>query len=326
MFQTLQKLRVICFMFATTAERKVPPLPSDLPFTLNNLWDNPGARKIQKRWGRSGTRGNACGRGQRGQGARSGAGVPPKFEGGQTPLTRRLPKWGAKPSLEIYREVNICQIVDRIKQGRIDATQPIQIRDMLESRIFSKCKYGVKLLARGAERLAELNTPLTIEVSDASKTAIEAIKNAGGQVKVVYFTPLLLRQHMFPDKYPLELRQALPPSRAVEAIQRTEERGAVSNYIKPKWVIEEEVEKQKLEELAKLEVDTLKVQLKVAETVETAKKEKKKKKQKQQEEKQVSTLDLTNFKYPAVIEPGCGKDKIRQRKPVVYKKISLNID
>lgn len=33
-------------MFATTAERKVPPIPSDLPFTLNNLWDNPGARKI----------------------------------------------------------------------------------------------------------------------------------------------------------------------------------------------------------------------------------------------------------------------------------------
>jgi large subunit ribosomal protein L15 len=93
----LKKLRIISFMFATMAERKIPPVPSSLPFTINNLWDNPGAIKIQKRWGRGGTRGNACGRGQRGQGARSGAGVPPKFEGGQTPLTRRLPKWGAKP-------------------------------------------------------------------------------------------------------------------------------------------------------------------------------------------------------------------------------------
>lgn len=64
---------------------------------------------------------------------------------------------------------------------------------------------------------------------------------------------------MFPDKYPLELRAALPPSRAVEAIQRSEERGAVADYIKPKWVIEDEIEKRKLEEMAKLEVDTLKV-------------------------------------------------------------------
>lgn len=75
----------------------------------------------------------------------------------------------------------------------MDPTVPITIKDMLESRIFSKCKYGVKLLARGAERLSELNVPLQIEVSDASKTAIDAIKNAGGEVKVVYYTPLLLR-------------------------------------------------------------------------------------------------------------------------------------
>ncbi|CAK61865.1 unnamed protein product (macronuclear) [Paramecium tetraurelia] len=311
MFQTLQKLRVMCFMFATTAERKVPPTPSNAPFALNNLWDNPGASKTQKRWGRSGTRGNACGRGQRGQGARSGAGVPPKFEGGQTPLTRRLPKWGAKPSLEIYREVNI--------QSNKEESMPLSLSKQ-------RTCWNQEFLANANTELSELNTPLTIEVSDASKTAIDAIKKAGGEVKVIYFTPLLLRQHLFPDKYPLELRPALPPSRAVEAIQRTEERGAVADYIKPKWVIEDEIEKKKLEEMAKLDVDTLKVQLQGAETVETVKKEKKKKKQKQQEEKQVSTLDLTNFKYPVSREPGCGKGKIKQRKPVVYKKLTINLD
>lgn len=50
--------------------------------------------------------------------------------------------------------------MDRVKSGRLDPTVPITIKDMLESRIFSKCKYGVKLLARGAERLSELNVPL----------------------------------------------------------------------------------------------------------------------------------------------------------------------
>lgn len=64
---------------------------------------------------------------------------------------------------------------------------------MKEARIFSKCKFGVKLLARGAERLSELSHPIRVEVSDASKPAIDAIKNAGGEVKVIYFTPLLLR-------------------------------------------------------------------------------------------------------------------------------------
>lgn len=51
----------------------------------------------------------------------------------------------------------------------------------------------MKLLARGAEELTSLGIPLKLEVSDASKSAIEAIKAAGGEVKVVYFTPLLLR-------------------------------------------------------------------------------------------------------------------------------------
>lgn len=54
-------------------------------------------------------------------------------------------------------------------------------------------KYGVKLLSKGAEKIKELGVPLHLELSDASLSAIETIKEAGGSIKVVYRTPLLIR-------------------------------------------------------------------------------------------------------------------------------------
>jgi len=68
------------------------------PFTANNLWDNVGARPTRLRVGRgpgSGW-GKTCGDGHKGQGARKGA-PRPGFEGGQAPMSRRFPKFGARP-------------------------------------------------------------------------------------------------------------------------------------------------------------------------------------------------------------------------------------
>ena len=128
-------------------------------------------------------------------------------------------------------------MIDRVLQGRIDATKVITIKDLWEANIFKKTRFGVKLLARGAERLAELETPLRLEVSDASKTAIEAIKLAGGQVTCVYRTPLLVHEHLYPEKYELELRDPLPSSKTIHRLQRIEDKGAEVIYRKPRWLL-----------------------------------------------------------------------------------------
>jgi len=79
---------------------------------------------------------------------------------------------------------------------------------MRDAGIFKRTKFGVKLLGRGsfglADKLKQMQIPpLHFEVSDASEWAIKAIKEAGGSVKCIYRTPLLLREHLKPQKYDL---------------------------------------------------------------------------------------------------------------------------
>lgn len=65
--------------------------------------------------------------------------------------------------------------------------------DILESGCLTKIQYGVKLLSKGAEKLKNLGLVINIEVSDASLSAINIIKETGGKVNVQYRTPLLMR-------------------------------------------------------------------------------------------------------------------------------------
>lgn len=79
---------------------------------------------------------------------------------------------------------------------------------MRDAGIFKRTRFGVKLLGRGSfgfvDKLKEMGIPaLNFEVSDASEWAIKAIKEAGGSVKCIYRTPLLLREHLKPEKYDL---------------------------------------------------------------------------------------------------------------------------
>ncbi len=89
------------------------------------------------------------------------------------------------------------------------------MKDLLQSGCLSQIKYGVKVLSKGAEKIKELNLAgaLNLEMSDASASAIEAIKAQGGSIKVVYRTPLLMRKHIKPHKFAQhkELKTPMPP-------------------------------------------------------------------------------------------------------------------
>jgi large subunit ribosomal protein L15 len=148
---------------------------------LNQLSDNPGARKNRIRVGRGigSGKGKTAGRGGKGQTARTGVAIK-GFEGGQMPLHRRLPKRGFK---NIFRQehavVNLGRLQQAIDAGRLETNGTIG-RDALRSAgLVNRIGAGIKLLAKG-----ELKQALTIEVDRASKSAIEAVEKAGGKVVV----------------------------------------------------------------------------------------------------------------------------------------------
>lgn len=72
---------------------------------------------------------------------------------------------------------------------------------------------------QGADRITY---PLNFEVTDASKTAIDYITKQGGNVKLIYRTPLKLKEHMFPHKYPIPLLDPVTPFWRVQKLQRKE--------------------------------------------------------------------------------------------------------
>ena len=144
---------------------------------LNQLKPNDGARHSKKRLGRgigSGL-GKTAGKGHKGQNARSGGGVRPGFEGGQLPLFQRLPKVGFHShSHNFYAVVNIEKLNMFEDGATVDAGSLIAaglIKDTLD---------GVKILGQG-----ELTKKLTVKVNKVSKSAQQAIENAGGVVEVI---------------------------------------------------------------------------------------------------------------------------------------------
>ncbi|KAF7724757.1 YmL10 [Apophysomyces ossiformis] len=172
------------------------------PITLGSLSDNPGAVTQRHRVGRGpgSGRGKTATRGHKGQNARSGNGTPkPWFEGGQTPLVRSVPKRGFNNIHgKKYQELNLDRLQHWIATGRIDASKPITMKDLLDSRCIHKIEDGVKILGVGAEGF---NTAVTIEVSRASKSAIEAIEKAGGKITTRYYNELGLRSLIHPEKF-----------------------------------------------------------------------------------------------------------------------------
>jgi large subunit ribosomal protein L15 len=149
---------------------------------LNQIADNPGARKNRMRIGRgigSGM-GKTGGRGGKGQTARSGVRIK-GFEGGQMPLHRRLPKRGFRNTSFAVKlnETNLGKVQAAIDAGLIDIKAPVDVAAMIKGGLMRRAKGGVKLLGGG-----ELKSKVDFVVYGATKSATEAVEKAGGSVKI----------------------------------------------------------------------------------------------------------------------------------------------
>ncbi|PWC43816.1 50S ribosomal protein L15 [Azospirillum sp. TSO22-1] len=149
---------------------------------LNDLRDNPGARKERMRVGRGigSGKGKTAGRGVKGQTSRTGVAIN-GFEGGQMPLHRRLPKRGfSKPFRKVYAVVNLGSIQKAIDAGKLDIANAIDAAALQAAGLVGKAKVdGVRLLAKGA-----LTAKVNVTVTGASQAAVEAVEKAGGTVTV----------------------------------------------------------------------------------------------------------------------------------------------
>ncbi len=146
---------------------------------LHDLKPDVGATRRRKRVGRgiAAGKGKTAGRGTKGQGARSGGGKGPYFEGGQLPLVRRLPfKRGFTNIFGItYQEVNIDMIDARFDDGAV-----VNGESLVDAGLVRHADRPIKVLGRG-----ELSTKLDVHANHFTKSAIEKIEKAGGSVQKI---------------------------------------------------------------------------------------------------------------------------------------------
>jgi large subunit ribosomal protein L15 len=147
---------------------------------LNEIRDNPGAHYRFKRIGRGigSGKGKTSGRGGKGQTARTGVAIN-GFEGGQTPLHRRLPKRGFNNKIfqKDFRIVNLGRLQQALDAGKLTVGATVNGAALIAAGILHDAGDGVRLLAKGS-----LTAALTIEVAGASKAAIAAVESTGGKV------------------------------------------------------------------------------------------------------------------------------------------------
>lgn len=144
---------------------------------LHELKPVEGARHAKKRVGRgtgSGL-GKTSGKGHKGQNARSGGGVRPGFEGGQTPLFKRLPKRGfTNVNRKEFAVVNIEDL------NQFEAGSVVTIDTLRQAGLVKKEYNGLKILGNG-----QLNVKLTVKANKFSKSAEKSIVDAGGIIEVI---------------------------------------------------------------------------------------------------------------------------------------------
>ena len=144
---------------------------------LHELKPAQGSRKTRNRVGRGSSSGNGktAGRGQKGQKARSGGNIRSGFEGGQTPLFRRLPKRGfTNINAKEYALVNLDQL--NLFEDGAEITPVV----LVETGIVKAEKSGIKILGNG-----ELTKKLTVKAAKFSKSAEAAIIAKGGSIEVI---------------------------------------------------------------------------------------------------------------------------------------------
>ncbi|HEY9885809.1 MAG TPA: 50S ribosomal protein L15 [Vampirovibrionales bacterium] len=148
---------------------------------LLDLKPAPGSKQKKKREarGRAGYGGKTAGRGHNGQKQRSGASIPKQFEGGQTPLYRRLPKhqYISNPNRKTFTVINL-DVLDALE---IDASVEITPELLLEKKVLKSLdKSGLKILGSGV-----LNKAIKIKAQACSQSAKEKIEKAGGSIELI---------------------------------------------------------------------------------------------------------------------------------------------
>lgn len=142
---------------------------------LHELKPVKGSRKKEKRVGRGpgSGHGKTSGKGHKGQKARSGGKVKPRFEGGQMPLQRRLPKRGFTNIFKkVYSIVNIGRLNEKFEEGSVITPDLLIAHNLIKND-----KYDIKILGEG-----DLTKRFTIQAHAFSSSAVEKIKTAGGEV------------------------------------------------------------------------------------------------------------------------------------------------
>lgn len=145
---------------------------------LHELKSAEGSRKTRNRVGRGTSSGNGktSGRGQKGQKSRSGGSIRPGFEGGQTPLFRRIPKRGfLNVNRKEYAIVNL-DVLNRFKDG-----DTVDAESLVSSKIVKNVKSGIKILGKGELKVKNLK----LSVTKISKSAKLAIEKQGGMVDIL---------------------------------------------------------------------------------------------------------------------------------------------
>ena len=145
---------------------------------LHELAPAAGSTKENFRKGRGAGSGNGktAGKGHKGQNARSGGGVRPGFEGGQIPLSRRLPKRGFNNVFaKEYAIVNVETINGAFEDGAV-----VNAETLVAKGVVKKLYDGVKVLGRG-----EITKKVTVQATIFSASAKEKIEAVGGTCEVV---------------------------------------------------------------------------------------------------------------------------------------------
>ena len=148
---------------------------------LNQLSDNPGAAKKQRRVARGpgSGKGKMAGRGIKGQKSRSGVAIK-GYEGGQMPLYRRLPKRGFhKPNAKHYSVINLGLIQKFIDAGKLDIKADITEDAIIAAGLTKQKLDGIRILGKG-----ELTSKVTLIVTGASASAVDAVAKLGGSLTV----------------------------------------------------------------------------------------------------------------------------------------------
>ncbi|XP_009338744.2 50S ribosomal protein L15 [Pyrus x bretschneideri] len=188
--------------------------------SLNDLRGKvPRKQKTRKGRGIGSGKGKTAGRGHKGQKARGSGKLG--FEGGQTPLRRRLPKRGFNNPFSLtFQPVGLGKIATLINAGKIDSSELITMKTLKDTGAIGKqIKDGVRLMGRGAE---QIQWPIHLEVSRVTVRAREAVEAAGGSVRRVYYNKLgfraLLKPEWFEKKGRLLPKAARPPPKQKDKV------------------------------------------------------------------------------------------------------------